>query len=303
MRWTQLFSVVPATFALLAFTSTASAAECPDKSGIAACGCIDVSAEGQCKVEVEGGCTAKCTPFSFEAACEAKFDASKCSGQCTGTAEASCTGSCQSDCEAKCNVKPAEFDCQGSCKASCEGDCDAQCAAKSSDGQAQSECKASCKGSCTSSCSGSCTGQKPEADCKAKCEGSCKGSCTAKVNVDCNVDCSKAATGQCFASAKGGCEAACSKPEGALFCDGKYVDSGNNLQDCVGALNAFLKTHVDASATGSASCSGGSCKAEGEAGASCGTIEPRGRKDVVGLGAMGLLLGVGLLASRRSKRA
>ena len=36
-------------------------------AGLADCGNIDVSAQAQCKVEVKGGCTAKCEAVSFEA--------------------------------------------------------------------------------------------------------------------------------------------------------------------------------------------------------------------------------------------
>jgi MYXO-CTERM domain-containing protein len=68
------------------------------------------------------------------------------------------------------------------------------------------------------------------------------------------------------------CEGQCEEPEGALFCDGEYVDHGGNLEQCIDDLNAWLEAHVDASAQGSASCENGSCEAEGSAEASCATV-------------------------------
>ena len=53
----------------------------PAQAGLEACGNINVEASAQCKVEVEGGCVAKCTPVSFYASCSAKGYAS-CEGKC-----------------------------------------------------------------------------------------------------------------------------------------------------------------------------------------------------------------------------
>jgi MYXO-CTERM domain-containing protein len=74
---------------------------------------------------------------------------------------------------------------------------------------------------------------------------------------------------------QGGCEAQCTQPKGALFCDGQYVDAGNNLQECLDALVATFKIEITGYATGSSSssCSGNTCEAqaEGQAGCSCRT--------------------------------
>src|SRR5438105_1420269 len=69
--------------------------------------------------------------------------------------------------------------------------------------------------------------------CQAKCEASCSGSCTAKANVDCDVSCQATGYANCEAMLTGGCQAQCTTPQGALFCDGQYVDTGNNLQQCI----------------------------------------------------------------------
>jgi hypothetical protein len=100
---------------------------------------------------------------------------------------------------------------------------------------------------------------------------------------------------------QGGCEAQCTSPDGALFCDGQYVDHGGNLDACVAALEAAVSASVDLSARGSASsdCTGNMCsaEAEGEASASC-ALSPDRKSG--GLGGLGLLLAaLGFAAVRR----
>ena len=66
--------------------------------------------------------------------------------------------------------------------------------------------------------------------------GSLDGSCTAKANVDCDVSCQATGYANCEAMLTGGCQAQCTTPQGALFCDGQYVDTGNNLQQCISTI-------------------------------------------------------------------
>jgi hypothetical protein len=270
------------------------------QAGIASCGDINVQASATC--EVKTNCQVDCTPITMELACEGELYAA-CSGQCTGSATATCTGTCQSDCTGKCTVNPPSFDCQASCEADCSGgctaDCSSYCSTHSSQANCQAECQASCKGRCQGDCSASCTGTPPSADCNAKCQAKCQGECKAEANVTCQGECNAGAYATCQTRIQGGCTAACdpSKP-GGLFCNGQYVDSGNNLQNCIDALNAVLNVKV----SGSASCSGNSCQAEGKASAGCATAPVRGSR---GLGAAaGLLAALGaLVVARRRRRA
>lgn len=268
--------------AALFFVPASAAAQ----DGIAACGNIHVEASAQCKVEVSGGCKAKCEPVSFRAACSVEAKA-----QCTGSIDVDCNASCRAELDAKCDVDPGSLDCDASCTGSCEGNCDGECSADSD----KASCSARCKASCSARCDASCSGTPPSAECKARAEASCKGRCEAKANVDCDVK----AQASCEAELKGGCEVQCDKPEGALYCDGQYIDAGNNLEQCIGALEAFLTSRVDVSARGSADCSGNECNAEGEASASCAAAGPNG-----GLGSMALIGGaVGVAALLRRRRA
>jgi hypothetical protein len=281
----RIFRTAP-LLAAAAFSLHAARASAQEETGLAACGNIDVSAQAECEVIAEGGCVAQCEPVRFEAACEGQ-----CEGQCTASADVDCKGTCEGSCQGECEIDPGAFDCAAECKGSCEGDCQAACGG--TDGGA--ECQASCKGRCEGECDAECEVVPPEADCQAKCGARCEGTCTAAANAQCEGQC----TGDCKAELEGGCEAQCQAPEGALFCDGQYVDSGDNLAECVAALEAALDIEIEGSATGQSSCEGNACAAEGQASCSCTTVPvTSGSFAPIALG-LGL---VALLGNRRRSR-
>ncbi|MBA3548570.1 MAG: MYXO-CTERM sorting domain-containing protein [Nannocystis sp.] len=260
-------------------------------AGLDSCGNIYVSAEAECTVYADIDCEAMCTPVNVTAACAADLRVA-CTGECNVSASAECTGSCSADCEAECDIKPAEFNCHGSCQADCSADCEGRCAADGSG----AECAASCKATCSGSCDASCKVTPAEADCQAKCDASCSGSCKAEANADCQIDCQASGFADCKVDVEGGCKGRCSEPEGALFCDGQYVDAGNNLEECIAALKAIFA--VEVYADGSAMCSGNTCTAEGVAGCSC-TSSDSGDLPLA-------LLGLGVVAfgvTRRRRQA
>ena len=265
----------------------------PARAGLEACGDIHVEANAQCKVEVSGGCVAKCTPISFYAACSAEGYAT-CEGDCdlpSVECDASCEGSCQAECDTNEN-----FSCEGNCTGSCDADCSGQCSAAGNKGECEAQCKATCKGECEGSCNGA------PVECDGQCKGSCEGSCKAKTNMSCQVECQGELSASCQSKLEGGCKVACESPEGALFCNGQYVDHGGNMKDCIAALNAMLTVKVDASATGSIECSGGSCEAEGEAEAGCSMSVANQPSDGSTPYAIGLLGALGALVFGRSRR-
>ena len=266
----------------------------PAAAGIDSCGDIHVEANAECVAKVEGGCLAECEPVSFQAACAARLEAT-CEGQCNATAEASCV--------ADCDVGACQGECQASggynCSAECTADADAHCAGQCSASGNRGECEASCKATISAECDASCEGTPPMASCEVECQARCEGQCRGEANVDCQVSCQSSGYAMCQAQMQGGCEVQCEEPEGAVFCDGQYVDQGNNAQDCIDALNAAINGEVHSS--GSASCSGNSCEAEGEAGCSAGRIAPV----PPGAGAAAILAGFGValfLGARRRRR-
>lgn len=274
-------------------------------AGIGACGDIHVEASAQCEVVAPGAsCKGMCTPLSVRAACAAKL-AADCEGTCKDLPSVDCTGSCQADCGAACTkLDPGMLDCQGACEADCGGDCDVRCAASSK----RAACEASCKGSCSASCQGSCDVELPKGDCDAHCEASCNGSCETDANFDCQLDCQAMGSADCEAEVTGGCELECDTQQGALFCDGQYVDHGDKLDMCIDALRAALDIEVTSEATGEAACTSGSgCAAKGMARAQvstdCAVAYPGwGSSRLSVLCAMSWLLGLGLVRRRRRRR-
>lgn len=255
---------------VLLFASAASAAPGPE-----ACGNIQLTANAQCEFVTSGGCTAQCEPISFVAACD---------GKCNASISASCTADCSGSCSAECEVNPGSFDCQASCKADCSADCAGRCSAEDN--------KAECEGYCTASCDGSCKAQcdvvPPSADCQAQCQACCSGSCDVDANFDCSLDCS--------AELKGGCEVQCEAPEGALFCDGQYVDFGQNAEDCVAYLQEVLNIEV----SGYAECSGNTCKAGCSLSACTTAAATQTPWDAGALA--GAVVCVGMVVARRRRR-
>ena len=257
------------------------------RAGLDACGNIHVSAQAECEVLVKGGCFTQCEPVHLQAACAAELTAA-CDGECRAEASAMCTGSCEGGCVGQCEAQPGEFDCSARCNADCRGECDAACS--SDDGR----CFAACEGTCSASCDSQCEVTPPSASCEARCEASCQGSCEGEANIDCQIDCQTDGFAECEVDLQGGCKAQCMRPEGALFCDGQYVDVGNDLEECIAALQAELDIEVDGYAEGS--CADGSCVAEAGGSISC-AVEPD-HQDAWWMAA-GVLSVLGLVAARR----
>ncbi len=265
MRASFLIATALAAAALVISPSAADA-------GIDACGDIYLSAGTECVLVPPGAsCTTQCTPLSVEVSCAAQLQV-ECSAECTGSATVECTGSCDVDCKAACEVNPGSFECATYCTADCAAGCEASCS--------DSQCNSTCEANCSASCDTDCSVVPAQADCTASCAGSCEGSCDAESNFVCQNACSASGYADCTSSLQGGCETDCEATEGALFCDGKYVDVEGNLEACVTALQEALSIEVMGYAD--LECAEGSCKAE--AGASCsvaGSTEGA-------LGAMGL---------------
>jgi hypothetical protein len=266
MRWTmpRLFVALFAAPLMLA-SSTALAAGPAD--------CLLATAKSCQYVVSSGGCEAQCTPGSFVAECDA---------QCTGSVQASCTGTCSADCSAMCTANPGSFSCSGYCDQSCQGSCSAQCT--------DSACSADCMADCSNRCEVSCSAQPPTATCDVQCQASCNGKCEVDVNIMCHANC----TANLVLPT---CQADCKLPQGALFCDGQYVDVAKAAQACID----YLKSQ---GVSFSESCSGGTnggttCSAT----VGCSAAPSLGAADRWGvLGISGVVMGLGLVVARRRRR-
>ncbi len=195
------------------------------------CGGIEFTSVGECHFEFEGGCKANCQPLRFVASCD---------GQCNLSVNASCTADCSGSCQAECTAM-GSIDCKGRCEADCNARIAADC---NGDQECISYCQADCRQNCEFDCDAA-----ANADCNGQCNACCQGSC----DVDANFDC----TAQCQVDLKGGCDVACDAPDGALFCDGQFINV-KDLPACLQYLasNFNVKVEAKAEASGSVELSG-----------------------------------------------
>jgi hypothetical protein len=302
MRLSPVLAASLAVFAVVASTSE------DVRAGLASCGNIHVEAEARCKATASADCSATCEPLNFTAACSGQLYA-ECQGDCTAELEAECQGSCEAACEGECEVEPGELDCEGQCTGSCEAQCNGECNAQASaeceaeddaaecEAEFKARCRASCSATCEGECSVSCEGTPIEAECEGKCAASCEGECSANARLDCQIQCQADGFVECEADLEGRCVADCNSDDGALICDSKYVDHGDNFKQCVSALNAVLEANVVVRAEGESGCKGASCEAEGtvEAKSTCSVAMPAARQARPGwlslFAALGLALG------------
>ena len=245
--------IVIFAFGIITLSVTPSA-----HANLGACGNIHVEAEAECMVVGGVECEGMCTIGSVEAACAAKL-AADCEGDCDEFALPECQAECTGDCRAECEIDEGEFSCDGGCDVDCSARCGANCEAD----EDSARCEASCGASCEHECDLVCHAEPPSADCETKCELGCEGSCTTEVNLDCQVDCQAEGFVECEVDVEGECEARCESEEGAVFCDSSYVDHGDNLQECLDALEAELNIEIEAMSEGE--CDGDGCQGSASA--------------------------------------
>jgi MYXO-CTERM domain-containing protein len=267
------------------------------RADLSACGAVDVRANAMCVVvPPTAECKAMCKPVNVRATCSARL-AVDCDASCNELPSVDCNVRCEAGCRGKCMVDPGKFDCAIDCRATCSGSCEASCAARTD----KAGCMASCSGACSVGCDKKCDVELPSASCDVECKASCDGSCDVKTNVDCQVDCQAKGYAKCEVDVTGGCMARCDTTEGALFCDGQFIDTGDKLKECGAALEALLNAKVDYSASGSSECAGGSCSAQGKAKVSsdCTVAHAGASGSRGGLFGVLALLGLGLVSRRR----
>jgi hypothetical protein len=102
----------------------------------------------------------------------------------------------------------------------------------------------------------------------------------------------------CHTTVKGGCEADCADPKGAIFCNGQYIDHNGNVDACIQALKD--KLNITVTASGSSSCTGSSCQAQGQAAASC-AFSPLTARGSNLAGGFALFAALGAVCMRRRK--
>jgi hypothetical protein len=214
------------SLALGAFFAAASA-----QAGVPECGNVRLEDAGSCEIKGSVQCQAGCSELGvYKKACATKLH-TVCRSECTLSADATCTDSCTERCSADCDIG-VNVICVHNCFGECVGACDVKCAAAEDREQCQATCEATCDGECDIKC-------KPlvDGDCYQHCIECCGGSCTAQANMDCQTTCQDEEFEECEYEFRAECDGSCSG-SGALFCDGEYVLSGEELPACVNALVA-----------------------------------------------------------------
>ncbi len=267
MRWPMprfFLGLVAAPLLLVSSSAFASGSPC-------ATACNFVAEPSQCSLELEGGCQAQCTPLSLVAECD---------GNCNAMVDVSCQASCEGDCMTKCSVDPGSFSCSGQCDSDCEASCTSGCS--------DSACETDCQADCSNRCDVQCDATPPSASCETQCQASCTGSCTGSAYIDCHAS--------CVVQEQGGCTAACEEPGVAIFCDGQFV-TASEAASCVSCLedNGF-------SASVSATCTGTQCVGSASVCSASPAIGASQERWGV-FGITSLVVGLGLITSRRRRRA
>ncbi len=240
-------------------------------------GCLFATATSCELVPPTADCSAQCTPGSFVAECD---------GSCNVDADADCTGGCAADCQATCTVDPGSFSCSETCESSCNSSCMSSCTGDSGD------CASDCMLDCPNRCGIQCDATPPSADCTAECQASCNASCQVQANIDCHVMCTSSVVLPT-------CTADCQAPQGALFCDGQYVDLATATTDCINYLESQGVTVTETCSVGSAG--GSSCAAS--LGCSASSVGATNQDRWGFLGITGIMMGLGLAVSRRRRRS
>ena len=90
------------------------------------------------------------------------------------------------------------------------------------------------------------------------------------------------------------------EPEGALFCDGQFVDTGDNMNECAEWIRGELEIDIDGWVDADADCEGDTCRVDAAAGCTCangpGTPTPPTGAAAAVIASLAML---GFLARRR----
>lgn len=257
------------------------------QAGIPECGGMRLEDAFSCEIRGDISCTAGCDDLGvYKKACATKLH-TVCRDTCVLDPEPSCTDECTDACGQQCDAG-INVICQHNCFDECAGSCTASCENANDETTCRASCEATCDGECDIQCAPVVSGS-----CYQHCIECCGGSCGAQANMTCQTSCQEEEFETCEYEFRADCMASCSG-DGALFCDGEYVLSGNELDTCINAIielgidaidvDVDLDADIDAALDQAGFCSVG------------------GGRDAGGL-ALGLLVVFGLAGVARRRRA
>jgi hypothetical protein len=230
----------------LAFAGEAKASELEACNGI----WLELEAAASCKAVAAEQCSTQCVTTAMERVCASRLTA-ECRSECVFEADAVCQTSCQETCVPDCVVLEAEQqppNCMGLCMSDCQQDCNVTCEG--------GVCRSQCAQICATDCREQCGDNEPEVECEPTCTIACSGSCTGRASVECQVGCQAELFTECETSVSQECTQDCESTGYAIFCDGQFFASAEDLDACAAEIADEFDIHIEFSVEGEASASG-----------------------------------------------
>ncbi|MDB4989965.1 MAG: uncharacterized protein JWN04_5143 [Myxococcaceae bacterium] len=206
------------------------------------CGGIYLSSDSKCEYRKQQECTTTCMPETVQTSCVAKVYKG-CETSCNVSSSSTCTSGCSASCTTDCQTQaatPTPKDCMGLCVSGCQDDC-------KQGGEHGACCSHNCSERCEHECKGMPAPVAQPAQCGTTCTNACAGSCTAQANTDCQIACQDQMYTECQTEEIQVCQTTCMDGDGAIFCDGQYVDADDRTS-CAKQLKSDLKIDVAVSA-------------------------------------------------------
>ncbi|MDD9945260.1 MAG: hypothetical protein OXU20_29725 [Myxococcales bacterium] len=208
------------------------------RAGVPECGGVRLEDAGGCEVKGSAQCTGGCSQLGiYKKACATKLH-TRCREECTLSPMPTCTDDCTETCQQRCDAGE-DIKCIHNCFRECSGSCTLSCEGAEDVDTCMASCEATCDGECDVQCAPLVSGS-----CYEHCIECCGGSCGAQANMECQTSCQEVEFEECEHEFRVECDASC-EVDGALFCDGEYVLSGDQMPGCVEAL---LERGIDAHA-------------------------------------------------------
>lgn len=237
---------------VLAFTNEAHAGHLDSCNGI----WLEADAAASCEVVPAESCELECTDVAMELVCASRLT-TECEGGCTVDASVECRSGCEETCVPSCTQQEANDqppNCMGLCMSDCQMDCNVTCEG----GVCRSQCAQICSADCHDKCAAA-----PEPVCDLVCETACWGSCDGRESVECQVSCQSDLFTECEADVSQECTEDCETSGYAIFCDGHFLASAEDLDACATeiedsfaiALDFELEAEASAKGTGFLRCS------------------------------------------------
>jgi hypothetical protein len=259
------------------------------------CGGVYLSADSHCEFKPIQECETTCSTTSVEQVCAQKTYET-CSQSCTVSDVTSCkkthTESCSKECESISTKSSHDV-----CVSECSDSCTASAVSGNHFGGDHGKCQKSCQHDCNVQCESSSTSDQ-STDCETKCLSVIENQCKEEVNRDCVLSCQTDNYEDCQTETVNTCNTTCRDKGGALFCDGQYIGA-SNLQACADQLASEFSFDIDVTAHAVATVTDNSDGSKSEV--KCSFAPPtRGQG---GAAAVGALAALGLVLSRRRRRA